>query len=158
MSNDADKQNQSDVVEKTKHLSLPISKGELILYLIMGSVAAFGIFLVIFFWQAWQGRPANRVSVPSFFSVGGKAIPSRVLVINSRKLVQLADVKIMSDKTMTPEKAKQAGEDFGNRLNGILKKYQDAGVTVISSGVALTYPSTADITKEVAAELGVSLD
>jgi 2-phospho-L-lactate guanylyltransferase (CobY/MobA/RfbA family) len=92
-------------------------------------------------------------------SISADTLPSsKVVVIDSRKLVQNSYMKIMADKSMTPDKAKQQGEDFANNLNIVLKQYQDAGVVVISSGVALAYPSNVDITKDVAKKLGVAID
>ncbi|MDQ1310138.1 MAG: hypothetical protein QG601_1408, partial [Pseudomonadota bacterium] len=90
----------------------------------------------------------------------GSAI-KEIVVVDTQALVQgkidLASEQIASGQAFTQEQLTMQGQNFGAELLRALKEYRDRGVLVIDRRHALAIPVGADVTKDVAARVGVTV-
>ena len=93
-------------------------------------------------------------------AAGGSAI-KEIVVVDTQALVQgkidLASEQIASGQAFTPEQLTMQGQNFGAELLRALKEYRDRGVLVIDRRHALAIPVGSDVTKDVAARVGVTV-
>ena len=85
-------------------------------------------------------------------AAGGSAI-KEIVVVDTQALVQgkidLASEQIASGQAFTQEQLTMQGQNFGAELLRALKEYRDRG--------ALAIPVGSDVTKDVAARVGVTV-
>lgn len=80
----------------------------------------------------------------------------QVLVVDSAFIMQKY-LESRASTALSQEDVDRVAEDFVKGLNSAIKVYVDDGAVVVNTGVSLGYPPSSDITKDVAASLGVQL-
>ena len=83
---------------------------------------------------------------------------TRLVVLDSNRIVNTAMRRLMATPGVTPQQASLAGVQMAQQLNGVLGEYRSRGFIVINAAVAVAWPAEADITKQVAGRVGVTLE
>ena len=83
---------------------------------------------------------------------------ARLVVLDSNRIVNTAMRRLMATPGVTPQQASVAGVQMAQQLDGVLGEYRSRGVIVINAAVAVAWPTEADITKQVAGRVGVTLE
>ena len=81
-----------------------------------------------------------------------------LVVLDSNRIVNTAMRRVMATPGVTPQQASAAGVQMASQLDGVLGEYRSRGVIVINAAVAVAWPAEADITKQVADRVGVTLE
>ena len=83
---------------------------------------------------------------------------ARLVVLDSNRIVNTAIRRLMATPGVTPQQASVAGVQMAQQLDGVLGEYRSRGFIVINAAVAVAWPTEADITKQVAGRVGVTLE
>ena len=83
---------------------------------------------------------------------------ARLVVLDSNRIVNTAMRRLMATPGVTPQQASLAGVQMAQQLDGVLGEYRSHGVIVINAAVTVAWPAEADITKQVAGRVGVTLE
>jgi len=83
---------------------------------------------------------------------------ARLAVLDSNRIVNTAMRRLMATPGVTPQQASVAGVQMAQQLDGVLGEYRSGGVIVINAAVAVAWPAEADITKQVAGRVGVTIE
>jgi hypothetical protein len=83
---------------------------------------------------------------------------TRLVVLDSNRIVNTAMRRLMATPGVTPQQASVAGMQMAQQLDGVLGEYRSRGVIVINAAVAVAWPAEADITRQVAGRVGVTLE
>jgi len=81
----------------------------------------------------------------------------QVVILNPEKIINAKLMAFARDESMTPERASQEGRNISKALDEVVASYRDAGFVVLHGGMVLGAPEGSDVTKEVAARVGVDL-
>lgn len=82
---------------------------------------------------------------------------SQVVVIDTEKITRAQIDHTLSKPGITQEEAAAAGRQFVQALNAELTRYSEGGIVVLNASVALNRPAGVDVTREIAASLGVEI-
>jgi hypothetical protein len=114
------------------------------------SLIALAVSAFVFFVLAQYG---GRVGLASVVQQG-----TGLAVLDSNRIVNTAIRRVMATPGVTPQQASAAGVQMASQLDGVLGEYRSRGVIVINAAVAVAWPVEADITKQVADRVGVTLE
>lgn len=81
----------------------------------------------------------------------------KIVVMNVSKLIAAYTKQIMDDKALTPEQANELSGKIATNLQKVVIYYRDHGYIVLNGSNVVTWPSSIDITKTTADELGIKL-
>jgi hypothetical protein len=83
---------------------------------------------------------------------------TKVVMLDSNRIVNTAMRRVMATPGVTPRQASAAGEQMASQLDAVLGEYRSQGFIVINTAVAVAWPMEADITRQVADRVGVTLE
>ncbi len=92
------------------------------------------------------------IQKPQFAGFGGGDGGTKVVVLDSARLVNAALAMSMTDKDSAID-----SEHLGKLVAAKVDEYKRKGYVVIAAGTTVAFPSSADITPEIADEAGLDL-
>lgn len=99
----------------------------------------------------------SSVSGYASWRLGARAQPPVQVVVFDAERVAAARMEKALAAGVSSGDAAAEGQKFITDLNAELSRYSQAGIVVVNSSVALNRPEGLDITRDVAASLGVDL-